>query len=148
MDDLEQTAKERLDRTRKALSPSTPAVDHCVAMFAWPDDTFGLEKFGRNPEDMVASTPVAYHSRHEYSSDTEPLAAAPGPSLGSTQCLTHSEPATSDVALAMREGGTEPDGLVRVPKTRVRSVLVAVRYVVEHRGEAVEDCAGDLQVLV
>jgi len=67
----------RLDPSWKVLaSPSTPAVDRCVDIFARPDGTFGFEEFRRDPEDMGAWTPVAYFSVHEFVSEEEARAAA------------------------------------------------------------------------
>ena len=67
----------RLDPSWKVLaSPSTPSVDRCVDVFSRPDGTFGFEEFRRDPEDMGAWTPVAYHSDREFPSELEALAAA------------------------------------------------------------------------
>jgi hypothetical protein len=67
----------RLDPSWKVLaSPSTPAVDRCVDIFSRPDGTFGFEEFRRDPEDMGAWTPVAYHSAREFNTEADALAAA------------------------------------------------------------------------
>jgi hypothetical protein len=67
----------RLDPSWKVLaSPSTPAVDRCVDLFARPDGTFGFEEFRRDPEDMGVWTPVAYFSQREYTTEAEARAAA------------------------------------------------------------------------
>ena len=67
----------RLDPSWKVLaSPSTPAVDRCVDIFARPDSTFGFEEFRRDPEDMGAWTPVAYYSAREFATEAEALTAA------------------------------------------------------------------------
>ena len=57
-------------------SPSTPAVDRCVDIFARPDGTFGFEEFRRDPEDMGAWTPVTYFFQREFPSEAAALAAA------------------------------------------------------------------------
>ncbi len=67
----------RLDPAWKVLaSPSTPAVDRCVDIFARPDGTFGFEEFRRDPEDMGAWTPVVYYSERVFASAEEATAAA------------------------------------------------------------------------
>jgi hypothetical protein len=67
----------RLDPSWKVLaSPSTPAVDRCVDIFARPDGTFGFEEFRRDPEDMGAWTPVAYCSAREFATVAQALEAA------------------------------------------------------------------------
>jgi len=67
----------RLDKSWKVLaSPSTPAVDRCVDIFARPDGTFGFEEFRRDPEDMGSWTPVAYFSAWRFESEQEAIAAA------------------------------------------------------------------------
>jgi hypothetical protein len=67
----------RLDPSWKVLaSPSTPAVDRCVDVFARPDGTFGFEEFRRDPEDMGAWTAVAYFSAREFATEAEALSAA------------------------------------------------------------------------
>ncbi|HXY91211.1 MAG TPA: hypothetical protein VEP49_01925 [Acidimicrobiia bacterium] len=67
----------RLDPSWKVLaSPSTPAVDRCVDIFARPDGTFGFEEFRRDPEDMGAWTPVGYYSGREFASEDEARIAA------------------------------------------------------------------------
>jgi hypothetical protein len=67
----------RLDPSWSVVaSPSTPAVDRCVDIFARPDGTFGFEEFRRDPEDMGIWTPVAYYSDRAFSSETEAIAAA------------------------------------------------------------------------
>ena len=67
----------RLDPSWSVLSsPSTPAVDRCVDIFARPDGTFGFEEFRRDPEDMGAWTPVAYYSTREFETEAEALSAA------------------------------------------------------------------------
>jgi hypothetical protein len=67
----------RLDPSWKVLaSPSTPAVDRCVDIFARPDGTFGFEEFRRDPEDMGAWTSVAYYSGRVFSSEAEARSAA------------------------------------------------------------------------
>jgi len=57
-------------------SPSTPAVDRCVDIFARPDGTFGFEEFRRDPEDMGHWTPVAYYSTREFRTEAEAVEAA------------------------------------------------------------------------
>ena len=70
-------ASARLDRSWKVLrSPSTPAVDRCVDIFARPDGTFGFEEFRRDPEDMGAWTPIAYYSGREFATEDDAIAAA------------------------------------------------------------------------
>ncbi|HEU5306558.1 MAG TPA: hypothetical protein VFW97_04475 [Acidimicrobiia bacterium] len=83
----------RLDPSRRVLaSPSTSAVDRCVDVFARLDGTFGFEELRRDPEEMVAWTPVAYYSHHELPTEADAFVAAreavprlagvlPGPSL-------------------------------------------------------------------
>ena len=67
----------RLDPSWRVLaSPSTPAVDRCVDIFARPDGTFGFEEFRRDPEDMGAWTPVAYYSERVFSTEADALTAA------------------------------------------------------------------------
>ena len=67
----------RLDASWNVLaSPSTPAVDRCVDIFARPDGTFGFEEFRRDPEDMGFWTPVAYYSGREFYSEADARAAA------------------------------------------------------------------------
>ncbi len=66
----------RLDPSWRLASPSTPAVDRCVDIFARPDGTFGFEEFRRDPEDMGAWTPVAYFSYREFPTEADALAAA------------------------------------------------------------------------
>jgi hypothetical protein len=67
----------RLDPSWKVLaSPSTPAVDRCVDVFARPDGTFGFEEFRRDPEDLGAWTPVAYYSGREFPSEAAALEVA------------------------------------------------------------------------
>jgi hypothetical protein len=67
----------RLDSSWRVLaSPSTPAVDRCVDIFARPDGTFGFEEFRRDPEDMGTWTPIAYYSQREFLTEADALAAA------------------------------------------------------------------------
>ncbi|MET0895301.1 MAG: hypothetical protein ABWY80_05565 [Acidimicrobiia bacterium] len=67
----------RLDPSWRVLaSPSTPAVDRCVDIFARPDGTFGIEEFRRDPEDRGAWTPVAYYSEREFATEADALDAA------------------------------------------------------------------------
>ena len=67
----------RLDPSWSVLaSPSTPAVDRCVDIFVRPDGTFGFEEFRRDPEDMGAWTPIAYHSTREFDTQADALSAA------------------------------------------------------------------------
>ena len=67
----------RLDPSWRVLaSPSTPAVDRCVDIFARTDGTFGFEEFRRDPEDMGAWTPVAYYSQREFPTEVDALVAA------------------------------------------------------------------------
>jgi hypothetical protein len=67
----------RLDKSWRVLaSPSTPAVDRCVDIFARPDGTFGFEEFRRDPEDMGAWTPMAYFSARAFDSEQEAVTAA------------------------------------------------------------------------
>jgi hypothetical protein len=67
----------RLDPSWRVLaSPSTPAVDRCVDIFARPDGTFGFEEFRRDPEDMGAWTAVAYYSGRDFATEAETLSAA------------------------------------------------------------------------
>ena len=67
----------RLDPSWRVLaSPSTPAVDRCVDIFARPDSTFGFEEFRRDPEDMGAWTPVAYFSERTFPTEADALVAA------------------------------------------------------------------------
>jgi hypothetical protein len=67
----------RLDPSWTVLaSPSTPAVDRCVDIFARPDGTFGFEEFRRDPEDMGLWTPIAYYSSRAFGTEGEALAAA------------------------------------------------------------------------
>src|SRR3974390_3079509 len=62
----------RLDPSWMVLaSPSTPAVDRCVDIFARPDGTFGFEEFRRDSEDMGQWTPVAYFSVREFTTEAE-----------------------------------------------------------------------------
>jgi len=51
-------------------------VDRCVDFFLRPDGTFGFEEFRRDPEDMGAWTPVAYHSARVFDSEQDAVAAA------------------------------------------------------------------------
>jgi hypothetical protein len=57
-------------------SPSTPAVDRCVDVFARPEGSFGFEEFRRDPEDMGHWTPVAYYSTRTFGTEAEAVAAA------------------------------------------------------------------------
>jgi hypothetical protein len=57
-------------------SPSTPAVDRCVDIFARPEGTFGFEDFRRDPEGMGEGTPVAYYSIREFETESDALSAA------------------------------------------------------------------------
>jgi hypothetical protein len=67
----------RIDPSWSVLaSPSTPTVDRCVDIFVRPNGTFGFEEFRRDPEDMGAWTPVAYHSAMEYATESDAVAAA------------------------------------------------------------------------
>ena len=67
----------RLDPSWRVLaSPSTPAVDRCVDIFARPDGTFGFEEFRRDPEDMGRRTPVGYYFHREFTTEADTLAAA------------------------------------------------------------------------
>jgi hypothetical protein len=67
----------RLDPAWLVLaSPSTPAVDRCVDIFARPDGTFGFEEFRRDPEDMGAWTPVAYYSGQRFPTEADARSAA------------------------------------------------------------------------
>jgi len=67
----------RLDPFWRVLaSPSTPAVDRCVDIFARPDGTFGFEEFRLDPEDMGQWTPVAHYSVREFETEGEALSAA------------------------------------------------------------------------
>jgi streptogramin lyase len=57
----------RLDPSWRVLaSYQTPEGDRCVDVFARPEGTFGFEEFRRDPEDLGAWTPIAYHSRREF----------------------------------------------------------------------------------
>ena len=69
----------RLDPSWSVLaSPSTPAVDRCVDIFARPDGTFGFEEFRRDPEDMGVWTPVAYYSKRVFDTEADARSAARG----------------------------------------------------------------------
>ena len=57
-------------------SHQLPDASRCVDIFRRPDGSLGFEEFRRDPEDMGAWTPIAFHSSREFTSEAEAIDAA------------------------------------------------------------------------
>lgn len=67
----------RIDRSWIVIASIENAQgDRCVDLFHRPDGSFGFEEFRRDPEDVGAWTPLAYHSGRGFAARAEAEAAA------------------------------------------------------------------------